>query len=647
MGNKCTNAFLFVTHKVNEEILERYYKLEKETKSIGQTFFLLNNDDDDYNVKNNLFNKNTLYIFNNNTFDKLDYEPIAETIVPGSNHFATLQFFKDNPRFTFYWVIEYDVIFTGKWSVLFENFKKIDADFISSNIERFADEPSWFWWKSLHLDGVDLKTHQLLKSFNPIYRISNKALMFLDDLLKGRKNWGHHEVLIPTALAYAKLKLLDFGGNGEFVLPQFKERFYINRPLENIRTMRFRPFVEKSELILPDKLFHPVKTPDEKESIFVNSCMISVIMPVYNCEKYVSESILSILNQTFCDFEFIIIDDCSTDNTWKIIQSFSDNRIIAIKNKKNLGNYPSRNIGMKKARGKYIAVMDGDDIALPDRFIKQYCYLEKNPEILAIGTQSNFIGFDYIRYSPVSYEKICAGLLINNCFLHPSLLIRKEVIKQLNGYNEKYIYSSDYDLVCRMSLLGKIENLAETCMLYRLHPEQISQKKVLEQMEFAFDIRQKHQIAFINKYKPSELPEVGDSETGHLHIGQVIGLYIMGDCFDKMFRKEADILLEYILDHLDLSMPLCIKRGLLGVGIGLIYLLRNNFVEGDEDEVLESIDIAVFDLIKNIDEKMNVDWCSALCYLNKRVELQNTENPLAQLKIKQAIRALLDAVMKI
>ena len=372
------------------------------------------------------------------------------------------------------------------------------------------------------------------------------------------------------------------------------------------------------------------------------NCLISVILPVYNSEKYVSDSIQSILNQTFTDFEFIIIDDCSTDNTWEIIQSFSDNRIITIQNKKNIGNYPSRNIGMNKAKGRYIAVMDGDDIALSDRLMKQYCYLEENPEILAIGTQFDFIGFDYIRDSPVSYEKICAGLLINNCFLHPSLLIRTEIIKQLNGYNEKYIYSSDYDLVCRISLLGKIENLPDNCMLYRWHPDQISQKKNIEQKEFAYDIRQKYQIAFINKYKSPELPEVGDAETGHPNIGRVIGLYIMGKCFDNSYQEEADKLSNFILDNVNLSTPLSIKHGLLGLGLGIMYLLRNNLVEGDEDEVLENIDIAVFNSIIYFQENQNFDWEGTFCYLRKRALLQNSENLLAQLKVKKTILHLFD-----
>ncbi len=105
-------------------------------------------------------------------------------------------------------------------------------------------------------------------------------------------------------------------------------------------------------------------------------------------EQYVGEAIESILTQTFSDFEFIIIDDESTDKTWELIQSYRDERIIAIRNHENLGNYPSRNRGMKMARGKYIAVMDSDDVAMPERLEKQYSHLEENCNIIARSHKS-------------------------------------------------------------------------------------------------------------------------------------------------------------------------------------------------------------------------------------------------------------------
>ena len=371
--------------------------------------------------------------------------------------------------------------------------------------------------------------------------------------------------------------------------------------------------------------------------------VISVIMPVYNIEKIVSKSIESIINQTFSDFEFIIIDDCSTDGTWDIVQAFSDNRLITIRNDRHKGQYPTRNFGMEIAKGKYIAVMDGSNIALPDRFRKQYDYMEKNLDVLASGTQCEFIGLGQKIENPVTYNEICASLLNDNCFIHPSLLIRSEAIRKIGGYDEHYIYASEYDMVCRLCLTGRIENLPDTCIHYRWHPGQISQNKALEQRDYTDEIRQQYQIAYINKIKPPALSEVGKAETDYPEMGRVIGLYMMGECVDQSFRDKAEHLLDTLFDNINISTPLCTKKGLLGIGTGVIYLLRNHFAEGDEDEILENIDTAIFYAISYYDgNNQDFDWEGTFSYLRKRVMTSNTGKILAQLKIKNAIIQLLD-----
>ena len=119
---------------------------------------------------------------------------------------------------------------------------------------------------------------------------------------------------------------------------------------------------------------------------------ISVIMPVYNTGEYLGEAIQSILDQTFRDFELIIINDGSSDNSLKIIKSFKDTRIKFISNTSNRGNYPSRNEGISIARGKYICVMDADDIALKSRLERQYLFMERNPEIGLAGSGFKYYG---------------------------------------------------------------------------------------------------------------------------------------------------------------------------------------------------------------------------------------------------------------
>jgi glycosyltransferase involved in cell wall biosynthesis len=218
--------------------------------------------------------------------------------------------------------------------------------------------------------------------------------------------------------------------------------------------------------------------------------LVSVVMPVYNVESYVEESVCSILSQTYADFEFIIINDGSTDNTSKIIERIQDDRIIFIDSHENKGNYNRRNEGCRLAKGKYICVMDGDDIAMPCRIEKQVNLMEKDYSIQACGSFFEMTGgYRSICTNPMDYSTIRLSLLKNNAFLHPSLMIRKEALKSVGYYNEKYYYSSDYDLVCKMALQGKIVNIPDILMKYRMHEKQISSAHYAKQAEFANQIR--------------------------------------------------------------------------------------------------------------------------------------------------------------
>lgn len=223
----------------------------------------------------------------------------------------------------------------------------------------------------------------------------------------------------------------------------------------------------------------------------MNYPLVSVVMPVYNVQDFVEESINSILSQSYSNFEFIIINDGSTDNTLDIIESQSDARIVLIKNKENKGNYACRNIGCRLAKGKYICVMDGDDIAMPNRIGKQIEFMENNTSLLALGTTFKIVNSE-IQYKPTEYELIKICLLFNNMFLHPSLMIRKSVLQQIGYYDETFYYASDYDLVCRIALMGKIVNLSDVLMQYRKHRNQISTSKRREQGDYANEIRLKY-----------------------------------------------------------------------------------------------------------------------------------------------------------
>jgi glycosyltransferase involved in cell wall biosynthesis len=155
---------------------------------------------------------------------------------------------------------------------------------------------------------------------------------------------------------------------------------------------------------------------------------MTVLMPVYNCGLYIKEAIDSILIQTYTDFEFLIIDDTSTDKTVSIIKSYDDYRIQLIEKPANSGYTNSLNQGLQLAKGKLIAHIDGDDISLPEQFAKQVAYLEANPEAVLCGTSYKIIDKEKRTIIPESHEAIKLALLKSNCIAHPSVMIRKKTL---------------------------------------------------------------------------------------------------------------------------------------------------------------------------------------------------------------------------
>lgn len=213
--------------------------------------------------------------------------------------------------------------------------------------------------------------------------------------------------------------------------------------------------------------------------------VISVIMPVYNAQTYLHECMNSVLNQTFSDFEFIIIDDCCTDNTASILSSYNDARIKIFKNETNLGLTKSLNRAIELAQGKYIARMDADDICLPARFEKQVQLLEANPQIGLCGTWYESFGdrAGIARYSTTHHE-IVLGLLYQSQFCHPTVMMRKEILdKHHLRYDTNFTTAQDYELWSRMAHVCEAANVPEVLLRYRFHAESISSKKKEQQLQ--------------------------------------------------------------------------------------------------------------------------------------------------------------------
>ncbi len=217
---------------------------------------------------------------------------------------------------------------------------------------------------------------------------------------------------------------------------------------------------------------------------------ISVIMPVYNCVDYIGESVESILSQTFTDFELLIIDDHSTDGTYKYLQGLTDSRIRLIRKPQNTGYAKSLNIGLDMAKGEYIARMDGDDISLPERFAKQVFFMDNNPGVVVSGTAYKILGTDTIIKMPLTYEEAKVVSIMQVPVAHPTVIMRRSVLNKYHLlYNEELEPAEDYDLWTRILEIGRIENLRDVLLLYRRHTAQESITKYNRLIEAAISIR--------------------------------------------------------------------------------------------------------------------------------------------------------------
>ena len=203
---------------------------------------------------------------------------------------------------------------------------------------------------------------------------------------------------------------------------------------------------------------------------------ITVFMPVYNGEKYIKLAIDSVLNQSFIDFELLIINDGSTDKSIEIIDHYKDSRIIVYHNLKNEGLRYCRNKGLELAKGKYTAILDCDDIAFKDRLKLQFNFLENNTEYAicgGLGDEINSNG-DVISFMNRQVGPVNLHLLFSNQLINSTIMFRNDIFQNIKSYDPEYEVAGDYDLSFRISLNHKAYNLSDKLVQYRRHETNMS-----------------------------------------------------------------------------------------------------------------------------------------------------------------------------
>lgn len=233
---------------------------------------------------------------------------------------------------------------------------------------------------------------------------------------------------------------------------------------------------------------------------------VTVLMGLYNAETYLRESIDSILNQTFTDFEFLIYNDGSTDATAEIVFSYTDPRIFLVNNPVNRSVSPNMNEGIERARGRYIVRMDGDDLADPERIAKQVAFMDARPEIGLCGTAVRYFGAsESLIQLPEDNATIQHTMWLQNAFYQPSVIIRTSVLRDSGlRYNTAYEFAEDYKLWSDMCTVTQVHNLPEPLLNYRIHPHQISRRQAVEQQQVSAKIQREQMHRLGIKLRPEQ-----------------------------------------------------------------------------------------------------------------------------------------------
>jgi glycosyltransferase involved in cell wall biosynthesis len=235
--------------------------------------------------------------------------------------------------------------------------------------------------------------------------------------------------------------------------------------------------------------------------------VVSVILPVYNGEKFLREAIDSMLSQTFRDFELIIVDDGSTDRSGEIIRSYDDKRIVRVGHIGNQGLVASLNSAIRLAKGQLIARMDADDVALPHRLAKQVEVFHSHPSVCVTGTNYFFLdgGRKRSRHFAADNDYLKALLLFATCFSHPTVMMRN-VFRELNIYYDgAFRHVEDYKLWTDLSGAGDFHFIEEPLLVYRHHSHQVTAKNREAQFEQSAKIRRSYLDKLGFRYSESQM----------------------------------------------------------------------------------------------------------------------------------------------
>ena len=314
--------------------------------------------------------------------------------------------------------------------------------------------------------------------------------------------------------------------------------------------------------------------------------LVTILLPVYNGEKYLRDAIQSVLDQTYKDFEFLIINDCSSDKTDEIVKSFDDPRIRYIVHNENKRLIYTLNEGISLANGKYLARIDADDLAFNTRIEEQVSFLEKNLDYVLIGTKVNLIKDDQNTDETIDYftddVDLKFALCFYNPFVHPSIMMRLEIIQYKNlFFDYNFVHAEDYEFWTRLSIHGKIANLNTTLNFYRIHNNQISNIYADIQQDQTNRIQLKYLNNILNDFTEDERLSIFNHKTDFISSFKIESLLK----FSKSIKLDGPAKKRYIVKEIkqlifqneDISLHLLI-RSLLFLSFNRDFLTSRQLI---------------------------------------------------------------------
>jgi glycosyltransferase involved in cell wall biosynthesis len=282
--------------------------------------------------------------------------------------------------------------------------------------------------------------------------------------------------------------------------------------------------------------------------------LVTVLLPVFNAEKYLAEAISSVLAQTFSDFELLIVDDGSTDRSPEIIKSFTDPRIRYLRNEQNEKLIRTLNRGLREARGEYIARMDSDDICFPQRLERQLQFFQREPDTAVAGTFAIRIderGTHGAVIKRPTGEELKLNVWLPTPLLHPTVMMRKSVVSKGFTYDENCLHCEDYDLWIRIAKAGlRIENLPAPMLYYRVHGGGVSFQNRALQLQNSF-------LVFCRHY-------------GHVKIGYDEYCSLVGAGNSKLPWRRRFQLLQLISGKSPMTYWILIRQALIHLRLSLV-----------------------------------------------------------------------------